>query len=334
LLTRRALVAEKIASNQHGRETILTGHLFCHQASMHKLQRSNQINEIMKRTLYILTLFITLSAMRSDLPAYKLYNAKGKSADFGKLVEAASEADIVLFGELHNNPVCHWLQLELTRALYELKGDKLMLGAEMFEADNALIIREYLSRKVNDRNFESEARLWPNYKTDYKPLLVYARDNGIPFIATNIPRRYASLVNREGFEGLSELSPEALQYIAPLPPAYDPELPGYKGMIEMMGGAGGHVNENLPKAQAIKDATMAHFILKNFSSGGLFLHFHGTYHSDNYEGIVWYLKNQNPDLKILTIKSAEQVSVDSLEEANSGKADFTLVIPETMTKTH
>jgi uncharacterized iron-regulated protein len=288
----------------------------------------------MKRILTLTTLFIILVAMRGDLPAYQIFNEKGKSSDFDKLVNAAAKADIVLFGELHNNPISHWLQLELTKALYIKKNGAIVMGAEMFESDNSLIINEYLSKRVNDRNFESEARLWPNYKTDYKPLLLFARDSSVKFIATNIPRRYASLVNREGFAGLESLSDEAKKYIAPLPVAYDAELPGYKGMMEMMGGAGGHVNENLPRAQAIKDATMAHFILQNLKTGSTFIHFHGTYHSDNYEGIMWYLQQQRPDLKIVTINSSEQDSLSKLDEANKGKADFVIAIPTTMTKTH
>lgn len=287
----------------------------------------------MKKVLILFLGLILMTAMTSDLPAYVIYNAKGKPVDFDKLVKEASGADVILFGELHNNPISHWLQLELTKSLYSLKRDKLILGAEMFEADNALIIKEYLSGKVKDKNFEAEARLWPNYITDYKPLITFARDSSIAFIATNIPRRYASLVNREGFEGLDSLNAEAKRYIAPLPIAYDPELPGYKGMLEMMGSSS-HANENLPKAQAVKDATMAYFISQHTLAGNTFIHFHGTYHSDNFEGIVWYLKRLKPELKILTINSSEQDNTGTLLEENEGKADFIIVIPSTMTKTH
>lgn len=68
----------------------------------------------------------------------------------------------------------------------------------------------------------------------------------------------------------------------------DSTLPGYVKMIEMMGGHGG---ENLPKAQALKDATMAHNILENHIQGSLFIHYQWKLHSDDYEGIYWYLKN-------------------------------------------
>lgn len=289
----------------------------------------------MKKILFLLTMsIVSLTSMSQDLPAYALFNVNGKNIDYNKLVKEAADADVVLFGELHNNPISHWLEYELSRSLYYLKKDKLVMGAEMFEADNALIVSEYLSGKIKDKNFEAEARLWPNYKTDYKPLLMFARDSNVMFVATNIPRRYASLVNREGFEALDSLGAEAKRYIAPLPVAYDPELPGYKSMLEMMEGSGSHANENLPKAQAVKDATMAYFIAQNSGKGRTFIHFHGTYHSDNFEGIVWYLKNLNPDLKILTISSCEQDKVDKLSEENEKKADFILVVPTSMTKTN
>ena len=133
---------------------------------------------------------------------------------------------------------------------------------------------------IPEAKFEDEARLWQNHKTDYKPLLQFAFEQGIRFVATNVPRRYANLVYRKGFEGLDSLSDEAKKYLPPLPVAYDPELPGYKSMREMGQMGHGKVSDNLPKAQAIKDATMAHFILKNWSAGKQLLHFNGAYHSD------------------------------------------------------
>jgi len=291
----------------------------------------------MKKVNYLLLIvvFISTTALKSDKPAYSIFNEKGKATKYKKMVEAAQEADIVMFGELHNNPISHWLQLELTKDLFAEKGTELVLAAEMFEADNQLILDEYLSGEIREKNFEDEARLWNNYKTDYKPLVEFAKEKNLKFVASNIPRRYASVVHKKGFEGLDSLSEHAKYFIAPLPPVYDPELPGYKAMMEMMGGMGsGHANPNLPKAQAIKDATMAHFTLENWAPGKLVIHYNGAYHSDNFEGIVWYLKNQNPDLKIVTITTVEQSEIDELEEDNTGTANFTICVPEDMTKTY
>jgi uncharacterized iron-regulated protein len=283
----------------------------------------------------IILVAFTLIAMKSDKQVYQFFDVKGKNAKYKSLIKEAEDADIIFFGELHNNPISHWFQLELTKDLYSKLGDDLMLGAEMFEADNQLILNEYLADQVSQKSFEKEARLWDNYKTDYKPLVEFSKENKLKFIATNIPRRYASVVHKNGFEGLEEISDEAKRYIAPLPIEYDPELKGYKAMIEMMSGmGGGHANPNLPKAQAIKDATMAHFILENWQKGKTFIHYNGTYHSNNFEGIVWYLKQTKPSLNIITIASVEQDTIADLKQENIGLADFILCIPSDMTKTY
>jgi uncharacterized iron-regulated protein len=285
--------------------------------------------------LILILIFITITGMRTGKPSYSLFNEKGKSARYRHLVRDAALADVILFGELHNNPISHWLQIELTKSLYEEHGEKLVMAAEMFEADNQLLVDEYLNGTIRQRNFEAEAKLWGNYKTDIKPLVEFAKEHNLRFVASNIPRRYASLVHQRGFEALEELPDEAKRYIAPLPVEYDPELPGYKGMLEMLAGMGaGHANENLPKAQAIKDATMAHFILENLNPDAVVIHYHGTYHSNNWEGIYWYLKSQRPDLNILTIATVDQDDIDQLTEENSGLADYTICVPATMTKTH
>jgi hypothetical protein len=270
-------------------------------------------------------------------PAYKLFREQGKKVKYEKMVEAAAEADIVLFGELHNNPISHWLQLELSSDLHALVGKNLVLGAEMFESDNQLILDEYLDSLISETKFEEEARLWKNYKTDYKPLVVLALENELDFIATNIPRRYANMVFKKGVEALEDLSDEALSYIAPLPLEYDTSLNCYK---QLMGGGpggagmGGHGSINLADAQAIKDATMSHFILENWQQDKLFIHFHGAYHSDDFESINWFLLKENPDLEIVTISTISQENINELEEENLGKADFIICVPSNMTTTY
>jgi uncharacterized iron-regulated protein len=288
---------------------------------------------MMKRITILLMAFVVLTAMKSDKKAWQFYDRDGKTAEYKDVLKAAAKADIVLFGEQHNSSICHWLQLQLTKDLFQERGQALILGAEMFEKDNQLIIEEYFSGQIKQRNFEQDARLWKNYKTDYKPLLEFARKNKLGFVASNIPRRYAALVNSKGFEGLDSLSNHSKRFIAPLPVKYDPELSLYKSMLEMMEDSD-HGSENLPKAQAIKDATMAHSILQYWVKGHTFLHFHGTFHSDNFEGIAWYLMQENPDLEIVTISTVEQDTITELNEENLGLGTFILCIPTDMTKTY
>ena len=279
---------------------------------------------------------VSLFSFKADKPAYRLYDAEGKNVKYQNMIETVSSADVIFFGELHDNPIAHWLEYEVTADLHKTTGDRLILGAEMFETDDQLVLNEYLSRKYEADKFEAEVKLWKNYKTDYKPLVEFARKNGLPFIATNIPRRYASMVSRRGFEVLDSLTAEAKELIAPLPISYDPELKCYKDMMSMHGmpAMGGKPNVNLPKAQAIKDATMAYFIIENLEQGRTFIHYNGAYHSENYSGIIHYLNIYRPGIRVATMTSVLQDDIETLKADNTGLADFIVVIPETMTRTY
>jgi uncharacterized iron-regulated protein len=282
----------------------------------------------MKLYTLIAAVFVLNFAVAQDKQPYQLYTKDGKPTTYKKLLKAAEETEVVLFGEFHDNSLAHWLQLELTKDLGEKKS--LVLGAEMIEADNQPQLNQYLAGEINQKKFDSVARLWNNHKTDYKPLVDYAEEKHFPFIATNVPRRFASMVYKGGFEALDKLTAEEKTWIAPLPFPYDATLPGYVKMLEM---AGGHGGDNLPKAQAVKDATMGYFIAQNLKPGTVFVHYNGSYHSDNFEGINWYLKKDKPGVKIVTIATVSQKDVSKLEKEYLQKADFILVIDEDMTKT-
>lgn len=276
--------------------------------------------------------------MSQDKPAYTIFNQKGEKSNYDILLKEALTADIIFFGEYHNSAICHWLELQLAKDVYEKKKDSLILGAEMFESDDQLKVSEYLQGKMKEKSFREEAKLWKNYPTDYAPILNFAKDKKIKFIATNVPRRYAALVYSKGFEALETLDADAKKCFPPLPLKYDGSLKCYKDMTKKKGLAGiigkKSKNDNFPKAQAIKDATMAYFILNNYIKGKTFIHYNGSYHSDNFEGIVWYLKQSKPDLKIVTISVNEQSKIEKIDKDGINKANYIICIPEDFTKTY
>ncbi len=283
----------------------------------------------MKRALPLLILvFFTINAVAQKSP-FIIYNHKGKKVNYKKMMKKLAKKDIVLFGELHNNAISHWLEYEVTNDL--MKTRKVIMGAEMIEADNQTELDAYLSGEIDSKALDSLARLWPNYDTDYAPLVNLAKDNQLTFIATNIPRRYANMVYKKGFSVLDSLTAEEKSWIAPLPMAFDSELPTYKEILVMMGD---HGTPELVMAQATKDATMSHFILKNFRKGYLFMHFNGAFHSDFYEGILWYLKNENKDLQYGTISTVTQDDIHTLDEEHKNKADFIICVDSNMTTTY
>ena len=277
---------------------------------------------------YIIAFLFSLNIVAQDKLPYQLYDKNGKKTTYKKMVKQAENAEVVLFGEHHDNSIVHWLQLEFTKDLFQKR--QLVLGAEMIEADNQKQLDQYLAGQINQKAFDTLARLWNNHKTDYKPLVDFAKENKLAFVAANIPRRYASLVYKQDFQALDKLSSEEKAWIAPLPIKFDKNLPGYVKMLEMMGD---HASETMPKAQAIKDATMAYFIVKNLKPNTTFVHYNGSFHSDNFDGINWYLKQEKPDLKIMTIATVSQKDVSKLDKENANLADFIIVVDEDVTKT-
>ncbi len=261
-------------------------------------------------------------------PLYRLYDGDGRRIEYREMLDSCVRADVILFGEIHDHPLVHRLQLELTRDLVEIKKGDLMLGAEMLEADNQLIVDEYLVGIIEHEHLLREAKVWDNYDNDYRPLVDVAKKHGLRFVATNVPRRYASLVAREGMKALERLSDEAKRSIAPLPIALDLSAPGYGKVMEIGMAHGAHMDaQNFVAAQAVKDATMAYFILKNRGPKDLFLHFNGDYHSKNHGGICWYLKQYDPDVTVRTISSVSR-DAPGFDDAYKGLADIVLVVPE------
>ncbi len=287
----------------------------------------------MKLRAFFFGLFLLPSILlgqKEDVRAFRLVDGQGDEVSFREWMDRASSADIIFFGELHDDPIGHWLQLRLTRALHRRKGDSLELGAEMFEAPDQLILDEYLNGNVRMKDLKRTAKLWDNFGTDYRPLLEFAKKEDLQFLASNVPRRYASLVHRRGIQALDSLSKEAYHYMAE-DFEFDSTLSSYRRIMKM-----GHGNgERIAQAQALKDATMAERILSRYDEGECFLHYNGSFHSDAHEGIVHYIQKERSELDVLVISSIRVENLDAPKSVQwNRKGDLNLLVPSDMTSTH
>lgn len=286
-------------------------------------------------TSYLLFSFINITKAQSK-PAYQLFQNNGEVANYDQMIIDLAESDMVFFGEYHYNPIAHWLQLEVSKSLFEIKGDSLFFGAEMLESGNQLVLDEYLSGLYPESKMLPEmTQMWNNYNTDYRPLVEFAKENKLRFIATNIPRRYASLISKKGITALKELTPEALALIGPdLETYFDPTVKAYAEMADNMGG---HIPPNMlniQTAQAAKDATMAHFSLKNFKKGDLLLHIEGSYHSNYEQGIIWWIHKIQPGLTLKSITTVTESEWNKLTpEEKASIANYIIVVADNMTQT-
>ena len=278
------------------------------------------------------------SFARGDRPAYRLFSATGQPTDYDQMLQELAQADVVLFGEQHNDALVHWLELQVAKDLLRLKPPgQLVLGMEMFERDVQPLVAQYAAGTLADTAFERQTRPWPNYATDYRPLLQFARENHLAVVGTNAPQPFARAVARGSLAALDKLPAADRALLAPLPLKVDYDLPGYKNMAVMFGGdskAHGGGAQTIIQAQALKDATMAHFIRASRQPGQTLLHLNGSYHSDHRDGIGAYLRQGGPPLRVRTLSVVTQAQLQTLEKENVDVADYVVVVPEDAGKTY
>jgi len=287
----------------------------------------------MMRGLFFLIAFllVTDTFFAQKKQAFAIYDKKGEKLTYADLLNKTSKADVILFGEEHNSALIHWLEYELIADLF-VKEKNLGIGVEMFSADQQTSVNHYLADNINFKQFQNEVELWPNFQTDYLQVLDFAKDNELLLIGTNAPQQIASNVYKKGgFSYLDELSDKELEFLPPRPIPFDPDLPAYQKMKKMMGV---HANDDIVKAQALKDATMAYHLTDLAKEKELVVHINGKYHSDNHEGIFWYLQQYRPELKVQTISMVNQTNIYTLQKEHKGTADFIICIDTNMTKTY
>ena len=249
-----------------------------------------------------------------------------KKIPFTLMIKSLKDADVVFVGEQHTDPKAHFVELEVFKALYHLKKGKIILSLEMFERDVQPILNLYLEGEITEEEFLKSSRPWNNYKTDYRPLVEFAKEKGIRVIASNVPRRYAAMVSRKGLAILKEIPEKERKFIAAKIyyeyPKYRELF--YKTMKAMGGPMGRHgaskFKEKFYKSQCVKDSTMAESIskiIKNYPDY-LILHINGSFHSDYKLGTAAVLKTLNPKVKIINIK----VLPDNKNDVENKIADY------------
>ncbi|MEX2513371.1 MAG: ChaN family lipoprotein [Cyclobacteriaceae bacterium] len=258
----------------------------------------------MRKLLLIIMIFNIPSAILAQGMKdshWKIFQtATGKTIELPELVKATEKAQIIVFGEEHNDSLAHVVQEQLYREMLE-KYQNVTLSLEMFERDVQMIIDEYLAGLITEAKLKEEGRAWSNY-ADYAPLMKLAKEKGQNAVAANVPGRYANMVSRKGLGILIMLDRKAKRYFSTfeLPEKNDLYL---KKFTEAMGNHGQHMGPQFFHAQMLRDATMAESIHSAWrkNRNTKILHLTGKFHSDEGLGTVRELKKRKKNLRVLTI---------------------------------
>ncbi|MBS1520433.1 MAG: ChaN family lipoprotein [Bacteroidetes bacterium] len=268
---------------------------------------------------------------------YKIYDTRNqKVISTDDIISDMSNADVLFFGEEHNDSTCHVLELILFTKLSSKYPGKAALSMEMFETDCQNVLNEYLEGLIREKNFITEARAWHNYK-DYRPLIELAKAQQSPVIAANAPARYVNMVNRMGLTSLEKLSKTAKAWLPPLPidtatGAY------YEKFLQTMGGHSGNIGGmQMYQAQNLWDATMgwsiARFVKKHRDYK--ILQLNGGFHSEEKLGAAAQLKKYSSKPKILNITCFSDEQFDNPDWSKYSKNnDYIILTDPKLAKTY
>ncbi len=221
-------------------------------------------------------------------------SATGQTISFAAMADAASKADVVFFGEQHDDDESHRAELALLTAIGDRRG-KVVLSLEMFERDVQPLVDAYLAGTLSEDDFRAQSRPWPNYAADYRPLVELAKARHWPVIAANVPRRLASAVSKRGLVAVDSMTAGDRGFVAR--ELICPKDKYYENFVAVMGGghggAGGapapspsgarSMTDLFYESQCVKDETMAESIVMARAKAGsdaIVVHFNGAFHSD------------------------------------------------------
>ena len=255
------------------------------------------------------------------------------------MLAALARADVVLVGEQHDDPNTHRLEYALVSGLKRRRIAP-TVSLEMFERDVQEVIDRYLSGAIAEEQLLKEARPWPRYATDYRPLVELAKAEGWPVVAANVPRRFASEIAKAGEGSIGKLSSadralvaEDLQcphdaYFDRFTRAMTDHSPTGDAKPPASSDEQRATNDRYYWAQCSKDETMAESIARASDARtgrpGPVVHITGAFHSDFGAGTAERTRRRLAGKAVTVVSILPVGDLDTLAPAGDDlkRADF------------
>ncbi len=292
----------------------------------------------------------------------------GVVVGWGELMDAVAGADVIVLGEEHDDAIGHRFQLAVVEDVLQRWPDS-AVSMEMFDRTEQAVIDDYLADFIDLETFQERTastswlklsrqyaagelsrktfqqrigRLgWPQWETNYQPIVDTAKTAGAPVIAANTPWLvYMSVARRDGFDRLDDVT--AAQRMLFEVPQRVPEGEYRRRFWEVLAGRaegetadeddddeqGAHPGFDdetilgMFRGQLVMDATMAASIAETRRAGAeKVVHLVGHFHCDFEGGLVQELRYRDPDARILVITVLAEAETE-LRDEDSGRADL------------
>ncbi|MGY0613944.1 ChaN family lipoprotein [Vibrio sp. FJH11] len=241
---------------------------------------------------------------------YRLYSPSGDPVPMTTLTPELQQADVILIGEWHTHAGIHRFQTDMLKHL-STGAHPIALSMEQISRDKQDVLDEYLSGQIGEQTFIQQSNAWPNYESDYRPLIEFAKRSDMPVIAANAPKKIVRCIGRQGVDYLNKLDSRQRRFVAETINTNDSPYKD-KFMASMHHGKP-EQTEKQYAAQMTWDETMAESVVNYLSKhpGTLVVHVSGNFHTEGGLGTATSMLNRNPSLKVVIITPKSEVTPDS-----------------------
>ncbi len=235
---------------------------------------------------------------------YQLSSDRQDPLTLEQAIARVTDADIILVGELHTHPAIHLLQSRLLAGLNDSAAQtrrQLTLSMEQFSRADQATLDAYLAGRIGEAVLIREGHAWPNYQSNYRPLVEFAKTHRLPVIAANAPKPLVSCVGQEGPEWLDKLPANRRSQLA-RELTLGSDAYRQKFMTSMHHGDADS-NARRFAAQTSWDDTMAESMVDYLAShpGRQIMHIAGNFHVEGGLGLASRIASRNPALKVALI---------------------------------
>lgn len=260
--------------------------------------------------------------------------------DLEYVVNDLAKYDVVFVGEAHGHAASHYVQSKMFSGLHAKHND-IALSMEQFERSQQDIVDQYLAGEIGEETLFHDGKAWDHYRSSYRPLVEFAKNNGLAVIAAEVPGNMVSCVGERGPDFLNELTGESRGWIADELHLEDgPYKDKFYAFLDAT--AGHRVADDLSEAekeqkkfrrfaaQVSRDDTMAESIYKHMQAnpGRKVMHIDGSFHSAGLLGTVERLILRDPNLTAANIHPimVEDPQNPSFDIKDVGEGQYLLLI--------
>jgi len=252
------------------------------------------------------------SAKVTSFYDYQLYTPSGEHIALSKLPIELQQADVILIGEWHTHAGVHRFQTDMLKQLTSYDRS-LALSMEQFTRDKQPVVDAYLRGEIGEQYLMKQANAWPNYESDYRPLVEFAKQKNLPVIAANAPKSIIQCISRQGIDYINKLDDEQRMFIAQtINTSHSPYKE--KFMASMHHGKPEQTEKQFA-SQVTWDETMAESIVSYLDDNprAQVVHVAGKFHTEQGLGMAASILSRNPSLKVVVISPTDNVLSDNTD---------------------